>query len=356
MLIVFYIGYSPDFNNQNYKTPQISKNLGGSEYAVIFLSKELVKLGHQVRVFGFGTSPDPNQDVGGVIYDHASNFGLFCLHNEVDALIISRYINAFLHCPIKAKKIYIWVHDIIVHDSYNGVRLPHSASILLHNFQNAITGLSAQGSWHANILSELYPFMTEKLFHAPNGVDDEILELSRYIKPKVENSFIWASHHSRGLVKMLSLWKYILASLPNATLNIYGESTDETSIQLREFCENYPSVKYFGKISHAELFNKMMETEYWVYPTDFPETFCMLALEAQLAGCKCISSNSGAIPETLGDRGIILDNASATVQDWISAILEMKTRPQQFFINNIDYASTQTWESRAKMWSEKISQ
>lgn len=348
MLIVFYLGYSPNFNNENYKSVDVSKNIGGSEYAALFLSNELIKCGHEVHIFSFGITEENER------YHHASKLSNFCMSREIDVLIISRYINAFLHCQIRAKKIYVWVHDVIVHDAYNGTRLSQNSAIILHNLKDCIDGIAAQGTWHQNVLSELYPFMKEKIFQAPNGVDEEILAIAKNIEvyKKKSNTFIWASHHSRGLVKMMELWSHVLNELPDAKLYIYGEFTDDTKIQLQAFSElHHSSVFVCGKVPHAQLFQAMVEIEFWVYPTDFPETFCMVALEAQLAGCKCVCSKVAGLVDTVGEYGILLDNSNSTPEMWVSSILEMKTRPQEYLDQMQTRATMQSWTNRAKMWN-----
>ena len=351
MLIVFYLGYSPNFNNENFKNQDVAKNIGGSEYAALYLSNEMAKLGHEVHVFGFGITEENSR------YHHASKLSDFCMTREIDALIISRYINAFLHCQIRAKKIYVWVHDIIVHSAYNGQHLPSNAGVLLHNLLGCIDGISAQGNWHEAVLGELYPFAREKIFKAPNGIDSEIFDMAlTSSRKKIPNTFVWAAHHSRGLVKMMELWSAILAEIPDAKLFIYGDSTDETKIQLEAFLrKNSSSVMLKGKVPHTKLFEKMLEVDYWVYPTEFSETFCMIALEAQLAGCKCVCSKLAGLVDTVGDYGILLDNASSTPQMWVSSILEMKTRPEEFYINMRNHAAAQTWASRAEDWISRIS-
>jgi GR25 family glycosyltransferase involved in LPS biosynthesis len=46
----------------------------------------------------------------------------------------------------------------------------------------------------------------------------------------------------------------------------------------------------------------------WLYPTFFHETYCVSAVEAQLAGCLCIVSSVGSLPEIVGnERGFVLN-------------------------------------------------
>lgn len=349
MLIVIYTGYSPQFNNDNYKHSEISKNIGGSEYAVIYLSREMAKLGHEVYVVNSHVlAVDEYICKDGVKYCSFNRFNIICLKRNIDLLIISRYINAFIHCFIRAKKIYLWLHDVIIHDAYNGQRLPNQASNFLSNI-SVIDGISAQTDWHINTLKSIYPEQFHsKLFLAPNGVDQEIIDLvpgDFSSTSKVKDTFVYASHHSRGLEPLMKIWPFILKVKPTAKLFVFGEKIPTTDELTSPFSN---SVTVYGKTAHSTLFNKMLETEFWIYPTSFPETFCMLALEAQLAGCKCICSDSGALRNTIGKYGVVM-RADSTIEQWVDVILNA-CWSEEFLEEQIKYAHSQTWAERAKMW------
>jgi glycosyltransferase involved in cell wall biosynthesis len=390
MIIAIYTGYSPYFTNDNYKDPEISKNIGGSEYAVIYLSQEFAKLGHQVYVANshiVGTRENPgivkcnsskgcevgetSVGNGSVTYCSFNEFNKLCIHNQVDMLIISRYINAFMHCFIRAKKVYLWLHDVIIHDAYQGTRLASNAGPFAMNMRG-IDGISAQTEWHYGTLKEIYPDVlsnlslkfSSKLFLAPNGVDQEIIDasLDSSVK-KIPRTFIYASHHSRGLAPLMKIWPFIVSmytslqeSTPQETspstphLYIYGEKIPETDALIKLNADISQTITVHDKTSHLSLFKKMQECEFWIYPTSFPETFCMLALEAQLAGCKCICSDSGALKNTVGKYGVIMKPES-TVNDWVNAVLNYPSEGGE--CEAIKHARKQSWKERALMWIRK---
>jgi glycosyltransferase involved in cell wall biosynthesis len=360
MLIAIYTGYSPKFNNDNYSDPEISKHIGGSEYAVIYLSREFAKRGHEVYVANPHIAVDEYLCRDGVKYCSFDRFNKISLSRTIDMLIISRYINAFIHCFIRAKKVYLWLHDVIIHDAYNGHRLPNCAGNLASNL-SVLNGISGQNEWHINTLKHIYaerPELHDKFFAAPNGVDQELIEYLAYVRSnsqaqatslvntsKIKDTFIYASHHSRGLDGLMKIWPFILSVKPNAKLFIYGERVPETQALTSPY---ETSVTVYEKTPHLELFKKMMETEFWIYPTNFPETFCMVALEAQLAGCKCICSDSGALKNTIGKYGVIMRQES-TVNEWIDVIMNA-VWSDEFLEEQVEYASKQTWSERAELW------
>ncbi len=352
-IVAFFIGYSPDFNGNNCYE---SKNIGGSEIALVNLTERLVDE-YDVYVFGFLTT---DSEANGVYYRSAMNFSNFMEKNKVEILVISRYIHAFLYFFIKASKIFIWCHDVAVHPAYKGLELDIGSGALLFNFFYKINGMVLLSEWHKNIQEEkLYPFIKDsgKISIIGNAVDDRILELEKASSNivKVKNSFIFAAHHSRGIDKLMGVWPYIIKEIPDATLRIFGEEIPEFKEKLTEFCETYKtSVTLFGKVDHLTVFRNLLECEVWLYITAFPETYCMLALEAQLAGCICITSPSGGLPNTLGNRGFLIgDNITDELLSvHIKEILN-NSEVKNIITNRAKvWARNETWNNKALLWKE----
>jgi tetratricopeptide (TPR) repeat protein len=91
---------------EKWSPKNISKGIGGSEEAVIYLSKELTKLGWKVTVYA-----DPQEEMGeydGVIFipHYFINW-----RDEFNILVAWRHVDLF-DLPIKAKKMYLWNHDL----------------------------------------------------------------------------------------------------------------------------------------------------------------------------------------------------------------------------------------------------
>lgn len=100
--VIIYCG--PGFEQWGPKN--VAQGIGGSEEAVIYLSKELAKLGWEVTVYG-----DPGEQAG--LHDGVD----WVPHYEINwndnfnVLISWRQMGLF-DLPLKAKKTYLWNHDI----------------------------------------------------------------------------------------------------------------------------------------------------------------------------------------------------------------------------------------------------
>lgn len=100
--VMIYCG--PGFEKWSWKNT--AKGVGGSEEAVIYLSKELAKLGWKVTVYG-----DPQEDEG--INEGVNWLPYFMVNwnDNFNILVSWRQIGLF-DIPVKAKKTYLWNHDL----------------------------------------------------------------------------------------------------------------------------------------------------------------------------------------------------------------------------------------------------
>ena len=101
--IAIYCG--PGFEQWSWKS--VAKGIGGSEEAVIYLSRELAKLGWKVYVYGDpGDSAGINEGVAWLPYYHIN------WKDEFNILIGWRNIALFDVPGLKTKRSYLWNHDL----------------------------------------------------------------------------------------------------------------------------------------------------------------------------------------------------------------------------------------------------
>jgi tetratricopeptide (TPR) repeat protein len=101
--IMLYCG--PHFEQWSPKSAETG--IGGSEEAVIYLMREMTKLGWKVTVYS-----DPREDMG--IYDGVTYLPHFHVNwkDEFNIVIAWRQIQLVDVPNLKAKKIYLWNHDL----------------------------------------------------------------------------------------------------------------------------------------------------------------------------------------------------------------------------------------------------
>ena len=65
-------------------------------------------------------------------------------------------------------------------------------------------------------------------------------------------------------------------------------------------CKEIPNINYKGYANNEEVRQALMKSHILAYPCIFEETSCLAAIEAMAAGCKVVTTNYGALPETCG--------------------------------------------------------
>jgi len=86
-----------------------------------------------------------------------------------------------------------------------------------------------------------------------------------------------------------------------SSFSIYGWGhRDEPFEELFDVCREHPGCEYHGAVSNAEVREALTKAHIFAYPSIWQETSCIAAIEALSAGVHVVTSNLGALPETLG--------------------------------------------------------
>lgn len=329
--IIFYIG--PGLEDWTPDTVNITGN-GGSEIAAIEMAKNLVKQGNSVRVYSSCGIH------GEGIYDGVEYYNYQKYHDlECDVLVVSRFADALSdEFNIKSKLSCLWVHDV----------LPKAES---KQFVDKVDIVFALSEWHAEIIQNSFPNLSNKIVVTRNGIDT-----SRFIDGKNiirdPHAAVVSSSPDRYLSSLLQMWNKIKEQVPDATLTIaYGfdnwkksYSHDPNHLKLINELEQKIKdmeplgVKYVGRVNPNELSKLFRASGVWTFSTWFTETSCISAMEAQAAGCIPITSSIAALNETVGVRGKLVNG------NWLS-----KSYQDEFIKQTVDAMLNTTDTDRSKL-------
>lgn len=329
------------------------EGLGGSETAIIGLTEAFAAEGH--RPFVYGRIENPGY-YNGVCYRPAETF-----HPTVnqDVLIAWRMPEVADVTP-RAKVKILWVHDMDFGDRLTPARA---------SFFDTIVVLT---NWHKQHMLETYPFLeADQLVVIGNGVDP-----SRFLAPVQRNphKIIYSSSPDRGLDIILNIWPKIIEAVPEAELHIfYGWNNFDKFMdqypQLRAFKEeimpklqSLPGIVQHGRVNQTTLSRELLESSIWLYPTYFKETYCITAVEAQLAGVIPITNRLAALAETVRS-GIIIDGdvRQPKVQEqYTKAVIDVLRTPLDLRESKHSqvraFAHASSWTEVASRWIEVIRQ
>ena len=324
--VVFFVG--PSLEAWNPETAR-KDGIGGSETAVIEVSRRLAAFGHRVRVYG-----DCVQRGGGSI--EGTFDGVTYLHHDkargeaCDVLIASRRPEAVDVLGMRFDRAWLWVHDI------------HCGGALTPERAEKFDKILVLSDWHRTFMIQTYPFlrgMGEKIEKTRNGID-----LGRFEASVQRNAHraIYSSSPDRGLQCALDIWPEVRKRVPDAELHIYygfenwekcasGEAWAIIA-NLKKAIEDRKGdgVVFHGRTPQDVLAKEMLGSGVWCYPTWFHETSCITAMESQAAGLRMVSSPIAALSETVGARGTLVPGIHAS-EDYkvrfVDAVVEAMTAP-----------------------------
>jgi glycosyltransferase involved in cell wall biosynthesis len=328
-----------------------SKCLNGSEEAVVYISRELIKYGYHVLIFGNPPSNSKHRlPCANPQYVYANKFDAYVNEYKYffDALVIWRQYDKNMLSKY-ARKTYIWPHDMVSEKSFTKDRLIGVNGILwLSHYQ------------HFSALKDnpcLIEFELENNFKIyGNGI---IPEQFMQIVDKKKNSCIYASNYIRGLEILLYVWPKIKEAVPDASLKIYygwntwmsGSSVENSLKNIKNMLTTVKDVEECGSINHEELATKFLESEYWLYPCIYPETFCITAIKAQVSGCIPVCFGYGALKETVSTGYLCNDLFDTTA--YTNMVIKAMTNEREQ-IDRKKIMEKYSWNKIASLWIEEF--
>jgi len=230
-------------------------------------------------------------------------------------------------------------------------------------FVNKLDWIVYNSNWNLEQHTKYFDIPKNKSLVIRNAIE----KISLVEKPSDKINLIYHTTPWRGLKILLNVFKDL--NLDNVELNvcsstiIYGKKFDlllgKTYEDLFKDCRNTKNVNYFGFLENEKIIEKLKEMHIFSYPSIWPETSCIAAIEAMAAGCEVVTTNLGALNETCSPFGKII-NFEKTPQEleqkYKEALLESiknfwsdktqkKLKSQREKINE-----TYSWEKRSLEW------
>lgn len=289
------------------------RGLGGSESAVILMSKELAKIGFDVTVYNncLDSEAEPGIYNNVKFIDHKQ----FTNTEKYDIVISSRSVfpffanNQYAEMCSKAKHKAIWMHDTFCEGD------EHIEDMLN---QGIIDELFTLSDFHSSYVLNCdhgnrrnFEVLKDKIFMTRNGAVKYISTVERNEKDR--NHFVYNASVTKGLKPLLEdIWPEIKKEIPKAKLTVIGgyyrfregAEPDQQEKDHRRYVETYPKeldVEFTGVIPQYDIAKILANATFMLYPTDFPETFGISSLESLLYKTPIITCNFGALEETAID-------------------------------------------------------
>jgi glycosyltransferase involved in cell wall biosynthesis/GT2 family glycosyltransferase len=302
------------------------KGLGGSESAIIYMSRELTQLNFDVTVF--------NKCENEGTYDGVRYMDLSKVKDnkeEFDILITSRTVLPYV--PMQFREAVMeefrltptFSYDIadykaLVDRSKHKVLWLHDTFIMGENwFEDVLVDghfdeVFTLSDYHTHYIARarhgnrerFMEVLKKKVFQTRNGIRSFYDWVD--IDKKDPNLFVYNASTTKGLVPLLrQIWPLVKQELPNAKLTVIGgyynlgfSQPDEIETLFRQLHDEYSGkydISFTGIITQKEVADIMVKASFYIYPATFPETFGISAAEAMNYNVPLITTRFGALEE-----------------------------------------------------------
>jgi glycosyltransferase involved in cell wall biosynthesis len=295
MRIAFYAGSCLPIHARSLD----ERPLGGTETALIRLAEVLQSRGHDVSVFTAHKNPlsGPVRYLPAAAVFASGVFELF--------VCVKDWRPAVRGAP--GKRFFFWTGDGAEQYINFGIGDARAAG--------RIEKLLVVSNWQKESLCSSSGFPPERAHVISNGVH---LPYFAGAEQRTRKRLVYTSAPYRGLRFVPEIYRRLRSRHPDAVLEVFsGLSVYDSDQpfrgphvadfeQIKRELSSLEGCRIHGNILQAALARELMKSSLFMYPNSVFETFCITALEALAAGCPVIASANSALPETLGDAGIVI--------------------------------------------------
>lgn len=263
------------------------RGIGGAETAITLLVRELASRGHEVLLFNdIPNSITVNRNIS---YHPRSLLPGFL---DCDAFVTFRCPSEYISQTTAKTRIF-WSCDQQTSGDWRKEIFPHVDKVV------TISDYHQQymiDRWHSNPDDTVVIGCPIAHWNYEPHAD------------KDPNQFIFCSVPGRGLEYMATVMRNIRKQLPDAKLTITSDyrlwgvpepRNDEYRVQFR-------NEEFLGMVSKADLIRLQNLSMAYPYPCTYEECFCIAVAECAAAGAIPISTNIGAVAQTIGESGYIV--------------------------------------------------
>jgi len=316
-------------------------DLGGSEQAVVQLSRCWVQMGYPVVVYG--NVKEMKKE--GVEYRSIHSLNL---SDTFDIAILWRSYGLRLLPFIHAKKRIIDLHDSW--DPKNYISPKQLISLA--------DAIMVKSKYHKS----LYPYIPSSMVHCiMNGVQIDILQsvIQRIDESKRDAyRLIYASSYERGLEPLLKYsWPKIKAAIPEATFDIYyglNRLADTPLGKKLKKLFDQPGVKEHGRISLEQIAKEKATSAIHLYVSNSStEIDCISVRESLLTGAVPVIGNDYVFRERDGVHVPGSTSNPDTYRKAGSTVIKLLKDQEKLSELRIKLRKSDTiisWEEVAKKW------
>jgi glycosyltransferase involved in cell wall biosynthesis len=364
--IAIYVGHGPlgTWGPSNLN----NGGLGGSEEAVVRLSRELARLGWRVTVFGT-PGKEAGEDLANVSYEIGKQLGSSVNpvqwkhyweinHKDTFDVLISWRQPAFFDFNWKARKKYLWLHDVMEAEELTKERIKNVTKVIY------VSKYHSQRPENSHIKAS-------KKLASGNGITPSDFAALDNRQSRDTTRCIYMSANERGLRILLDIWPEVKAAVPTATLDAYygWHSFDAVNrdnpermawkATMVQRMKELKGVTERGRIGQNDLNKEIFKAGVFAYPSFFPEVNCITAQKAQAGGAWPVTSNFAALNDVVlfGDKIDMGKFEAEDIEKYKQALIHrLKNPPTDKEREEMMRVARETfdWANTARQWNDEM--
>lgn len=201
-------------------------------------------------------------------------------------------------------------------------------------------------------------------------LQNAIFPIEEHEKPKDKINLIYYSTPHRGLNILVPVFERLAEEHDNIELNVYSSFSlygwsqrDEPYKDIFDRCKAHPKINYHGAVDNETIREALKQSHILAYPSIWPETSCLVLMEAMSAGLINVHPNFAALHETAANwsmmyqwnedqsrhAGIFYQNLKSSIENFWDEGIQSRLASQRSYAN-VFY----NWNIRVQQWDAFI--
>lgn len=197
------------------------------------------------------------------------------------------------------KKKVLWLHDL--------ANDPEAAHLSDATARERFDGFVCVSNWQMQMYNMVLGLPYHKSIVLKNAIDPIEIKGPKVVEDKI--NIIYHTTPHRGLEILIPVFEFLQQRYPvhldvYSSFSIYGwPERDKQYEELFDKCRKNPDITYHGAVPNDEVRAALVKSHIFAYPSIWPETSCIAAMEAMSAKNVVVCPNYAALPETCGEWG-----------------------------------------------------
>lgn len=218
------------------------------------------------------------------------------LHNALSPELLSK----FQIIPSRVREIdparipILWLHDL--------PNDPESQHLSDRELRTRFKKIVAVSDWQMQLYNVVLGLPYSECTVIKNAITPIEIDKKEYDGTV---RIIYHTTPHRGLELLVPVFEKLCEFHDNIELDVFSSFSiygwterDEPYKPLFERCRNHPKIRYHGAVSNEQIREELKKSHIFAYPSIWPETSCLAAIEAMSAKNLVVCPNYAALPET----------------------------------------------------------